>query len=483
MSSKNTLTRHPVRAGLTLLALAAVAVLLVFNKPSIVTWLTPGETITVELARDYKIQPNLSTVKIAGAKIGVVQSVELQKNGLVRMILKVNRGTRALLGTEPIAVVQPTTLLGGTYFIQLHPGGQPGEAPTDVIPVRRTGLPVELQQILSAIPPDAQTGTQVALAKLDDTFRPGGVSDSLNTLLADAPSGLKPTAVVLDAARGVNKDADLSNLVRDLNTTAHTLTATPGQLRSLVDSTAATSRAFGDNAAAVDKTIATLPVTLRTSRQGAGDLARLLDKLTATADDVRPTVRELDPTLRKLRPALGELRPVLDDLQPLLEDAEPLLNRLTPALDHTTDITEDLDGPVLHRLNGPILDAFLSEWKGYAPKYPQGGDPGAKMYQELAYVVTNADGATQFFNASQHILAVWLGAGPTMLQGTTPFGQAIQDYLSEATGPPHHQQPTPIGPPLHDGIPLPGPDKKGPSVPAPNSGHGSPLKHLLGAGQ
>jgi hypothetical protein len=129
------------------------------------------------------------------------------------------------------------------------------------------------------------------------------------------------------------------------------------------------------------------------------------------------------------------------------------------------------------------LDSFLNQWKGYGPKYPHGGDPGVKMYQELAHTVTNVDGAAQAFNASQHILAVWLGVGPTTLQGTTPLGQTIQSYLSEATGPPHHKQPTPIGPPLHSGIPLPGPNNKGPSVPAPNSRHGSPLKHLLGGGQ
>lgn len=475
MSSTNALLRRPVRSGLALLAIAAAILLVVFNKPAILTWLRPGETLTVQLARDYKLQPYLSSVKIAGAKVGVVRDVERQDRGPVLMTLKLDRGTRALLGTEPSAVVAPTTLLGGTYFVQLHPGGEPGRAASDVIPVDRSGLPVELQQLLSAIPPDAQRGNQASLASLDATFR-AGVGAPLDKLLADAPSGLRPAGVVIDAVRGVNRDADLANLVADLNTTARTLAAKPGQLRSLVDSMAGAVRPFGDNAVPFDQTVATLPATLRATRSGAGDLGRLLDKLTDTADDARPTVRELDPVLAELQPALGELRPALEDLEPLLGDAEPLLNRLTPAVDKATGMLDDLDGPVLDRLNGPILDAFLSEWKGYAPKYPAGGNPGVKMFQELAHVVTNVGGATQPQNASQHVLAVWLGAGPTSAQGTTPTGQLFQHYLDEMYGPPHHAPTVPIGPRLPGGLPLSGPPAAGP---LPNVA-GSPLPVMGG---
>lgn len=471
MSLTTSMVRHPVRSGMLILAALGAVVLLIFSKPYLVTWLTPGETIAVELARNYKLRPNLSAVKIAGAKVGVVQSVEARDGGRGALItLKVDHGTRALLGTEPSAVVAPTTLLGGTYFLQLTPGGAPGPAP-EVIPLARTGLPVELQQILSAVPPDAQRGNQLALARFDDTFR-AGVGKALNTLLADAPSGLRPTGKVVDALRGVNKDADLANLVTDLNTTTRTLSVTPGELRSLVDSTAATARAFGDNAVAVDRTIATLPATMRSTRDGAGKLGELLERLTQTADDARPIVRELDPVLDELEPALDELRPVMEDLEPLLRDADPLLEKLAPGLDTTTDVLDDVDGPVLDRLNGPILDAFLSEWKGFAPKYPQGGRAGTKMYEELGYVVTNAGGATAPIDATQHILAVYLGGGPTMVQGTGPLAQAFQDYLSEMYGPPHQKQPLPLGPRLAEGItpPLPLQDKQGPKIPAPDTG-------------
>lgn len=475
-SLKKSLTGHPVGAGLALLALAGIAVLLVFNKPALLNRLTPGEIIVVQMARDYKLHPYLSAVKIAGSKIGVVRSVERPDSGPILMTLKVDNGTRKLLGTEPSAVVQPTTLLGGTYFVQLHPGGQPGTAATNVIPIERSGLPVELQQILAALPPESQQGNQVALAKLDEAFKPGGVGPPLHKLLADAPSGLRPTGVVVDALRGVDKDADLSNLITDLNTTARTLSAKPGQLRSLVDSMGATAKTFGDNAVPFDRTIATLPETMRVSRDGAGHLGRLLDKLTTTADDARPTVKELDPMLDELEPALTELRPVLSDLKPLLKDAEPMLERLTPAVRKTTDVVDDLDSPVLDRLNGPILDAFLSEFKGVGPKYPNGGEPGTKLYEQLGWLVSNVSAATQPFQADNHHLSVWLGGGPTALQGTGPMAQRIQDLLSEGYGPPHHKPTTPIGPQLPGGVKLPLPDKPAPALPEPKLGN--PLTNL-----
>lgn len=398
----------------------------------------------------------------------MVQSIEQQADGPVRLTLKLDHGTRALLGTDPTAVVVPTTLLGGTYFVQLHPGGRPGEAPTDVIPVQRTGLPVELQQILAAIPPDAQHGLQGSLASLDKTFQ-AGAGAPLTRLMADAPSALRPTTTVVDALRGLNKDSDLANLVTDLNSTARTLAATPGRLSSLVDSLGDTAAVLGDNARPVDRTIATLPATLRTTRDGTAQLDRLLDRLTDTADDIRPIARELDPTLKDLRPALAQLRPALDELHPLLRDAEPLLRRLTPAVQKGTDVLDDVDGPVLDRIKGPILDSFLGQWKGYAPKYPQAGRPGSTMYQELAHLAANVGSALQYHNASTHQLGVFVGAGSTSVQGTGPAAQSVQDMLAEMYGLPEQgHRPVPLGPSLSRGIRPPGHDVPSPTIPAPN---------------
>ena len=470
MHTPSILIRRPVLSGLAMLAIAGLATFLLFDKSAILTALSPGETLTVQLARDYKVEPYASVVKIAGTKVGVVQSVESgtaePSDAPVRMQLKLHNGTRALLGTDPSAEIRPTTVLGGTYYVQLYPGGNKGEAGSDTIPVQRTKLPVELDRLLSAIPPDAQEGLRGVTERLDSTFK-AGVGGPLNQLLADAPDTLRPTGAVADALRGVNKDTDLATMVTNLNTAARVLSAKPGQLRAVVDSLARTSAVLGANAGPIDQTFATLPATLEATRNGADDLSGTLDELTDTAHDARRTVKALDPLLRKLEPTLVDLRPVLADLHPLLKDAKPLVGELVPTVSAATDVLSDLDGPVLKRVNGPILNTINSEWHGLAPKYPQGGGDGNTFYQELGYMFAHIDAGVQYQSATSHLLGFQPGAGSTSVEGTGATGQQLQDFLSEMYGPPHQKAPTPIGPALPRGIPLPDPGLSAPPLAVP----------------
>jgi phospholipid/cholesterol/gamma-HCH transport system substrate-binding protein len=475
--SLGVLQRRPALSGLVVIAIAGAASVLLFQKSAIITALSPGEKLIVQLARDYKVEPYASVVKIAGTKVGVVQSVETTNDpragGPVRMTLKLNNGTRALLGDEPSAEIRPTTVLGGTYYVQLYPGGAKGEASSNVVPVQRTRLPVELDRLLSAIPPDAQQGLQGMTERLDSTFR-AGVGGPLNRLLADAPGTLRTTGVVADALRGVNRDTDLAAMVTDLNKTAEALSAKPGQLRAVVDSLTDTSRVLGANAGPLDRTIATLPATLQATRTGADDLSVTLDKLTDTADYTRPTVRALDPLLRKLDPTLADLRPVLADLHPLLEDAKPVTDELAPIVDTAADVLSDLNGPVLDRVNGPVLNTINSEWHGLAPKYPQGGADGNKFYEDLAYMFAHITDATRYQNAGSHMLGFEVGAGSTSVEGTGVTAQQLQDRLAEMYGPPSDKTPpTQIGPKLQQGVPIPDPGQPAPIVAVPDLHRGT----------
>jgi phospholipid/cholesterol/gamma-HCH transport system substrate-binding protein len=257
-------------------------------------------------------------------------------------------------------------------------------------------------------------------------------------------------------------------MVTDLNKTATVLAARPGQLRAVVDSLADTARVLGSNADPVDRTIATLPETLRTTRLGADDLAGTLGKLTEVAGDARPTAQRLDPLLRQLDPTLAQLRPMLGDLRPLLEDAKPLVGELVPTVDAGTDVLTNLQGPVLDRVNGPILGAVNDRWHGLAPKYPNGGD-GAIFYQELGYAFSHLTNSLRHQDATSHMLGFQPGAGSTSVSGTGVTAQRLQDFLSEMYGPPHRTPPTPLGPRLPKGIPVPDPGIE-PPVLDPNKG-------------
>lgn len=435
-----------------MLSAAALITFLIFQKAAIITTLSPGETITVQLARDYKIEPYRSKVKIAGSQVGVVQSISDSPNGPVLITLKVNRGTRALLGTDPSATIRPTTLLGGDYSVLLTAGGEKGAFTADTIPMQRTELPVELDRLLSTIPPGAQRGTQGTTERLDASLK-AGIGDNLKQVLADAPDTLRPAGTVFDALRGINKDTDLTRLVTALDATARVLSAKPGQLRSVVDSLADTSRVLAANAVPLDRTVTSLPDTLRSTRLGADDLAATLDKLTATAQDARPTARALDPLLADLDPALADLRPVLHELGPLMRDAKPLVHELVPTVDAATQVIDQVNGPVLDRVNGPILGALNSEWHGDAPKYPNGGD-GNKFYQEIGYMFAHLDNSVRYQDATSHLLGFQAGFGSTSVYGTGASAQRLQTLLSQMYGPPHSDS-TPLRLPPHPVEPAP----------------------------
>jgi phospholipid/cholesterol/gamma-HCH transport system substrate-binding protein len=434
-----------LRIGLVILAVFAAAVIAIFSKPAIVTGLRPGETVELEFARDYKVEPYLTAVKVAGSRVGVVSDVDGIDGGGVRLSLKLDNGTREILGTEPTAEIRPTTVLGGKYYVSLTPGGERGTFQADGIPRERTRTPVELDSVMAAIPPAAQKGLQGMTERLDSTFE-AGAGNSLATLLESAPGTLQPAGVTLEALRGSRPDTDLLRAVSDLNRTAEVLIATPGQLRSVVDSLAGTSKVLGDNAGPVTETISTLPDVLRATRAGSAKLAFTLDKVTDTAADARPAVRELDPLLRELDPALAELRPVLTDLRPLLEDAQPLVEQLTPTVAQGTSVLHDVHGPVLDRVNGPITEQLLTEWHGEAPKYPNGGGTGNKFYEELGYMFAHINNAVQNFDATAHLLPFQPGAGTSSVTGTGDAAQDLQNELTRMWGPPHQEPPLQLPP-------------------------------------
>lgn len=455
------LRTRPVLAAFIMLGIAAVIGVLLSYKNDLITALTPGETVTVQLAENYRMTANDTEVKIAGSPVGKVQSIEQEENGPVTVTLKVAHGTRKLLGTEPSATIRPVTILGGKYYIELTTGGQPGEF-TGTIPPERAKLPVELDKVLAAIPPEAQKGLQGMTERLDTTLK-AGLGGELKKLVKDAPDTLRPAGVVLDAARGVNKDGDLAALTTNADQLAKVLSAKPGQLRAVVDSLANTSNTLGANSGPLARTIADLPDTLRSTRRGAADLNTTLDKLIDTADDARPAVRELDPTLKRLEPVLEDLRPLASDLREVLHEARPLLDKLVPTVRKGIEVLDDIQGRPLDTVNGPILKELNSEFKGEGPKYTNGGRTGSKFYQELMYLLTNTNGLTQYSDGTAHMLGFEFAGSSSTVLGHGTAAESFERMLHSmfglpSQGPDGGSKNPPIIPGTGQGFRVPAPD-------------------------
>jgi phospholipid/cholesterol/gamma-HCH transport system substrate-binding protein len=383
-------TVSSVKIGAAFLVLAALVGWASFNKIMVKQWFTPSETIKVNFASNNVIMPYYSKVKVNFVPVGLVTGLERLDDGTALATLEIDTDIPAKLGTEPTATVRPTTLLGGNYFVDLKPGGQPGTF-EGTIPKERTTLPVELDKFLRSFQPNAQEGLRGFVKNFDQTLAGGG-REALQRLVSDTPASLRPTGQVLDALRGTRPDRDLTDFVRGFEATSRALTDKPGQLRDVARDLAITSTAFGNSSSAFSSTLAQLPSALDSAQRGLKRLNTTLDTLKDTADDIRPEVKALNKTLDSLDPVLDHAKPVVGDLKEMIADARPLVDDLNPVSKDLTDVFDDLSGPVEDRANGPIKKLILGDYHGSGP-YAQ-TQTDKPIFQELAYMANNLDRAT-----------------------------------------------------------------------------------------
>ncbi|SNR94667.1 phospholipid/cholesterol/gamma-HCH transport system substrate-binding protein [Haloechinothrix alba] len=410
--------RTPLGIGIVFLALAVIVLLAAVFKGSLVTLLRSGETITAEFSRNYQLHPADTAVKVAGLEEGVVTGVEETDQGTVKVSMKVDESALDALGPKPSAIVTPNTLLGGAYSVELRRGGGTGRFEGDFIPRARTQTPTELDRILESLPQPTRESARSVVKQLDETLASGG-TDALRDLVADAPQTLRPAGDVLKAAQGRRPGVDLPRIVSNFHTAADVLSRHQGQLGDIVTSLRDTTAVLAERSQPLAAGIASLPATLRDTRTGLIDLRGALDKLNATADSFRPTARELEPLLGQLDPVLRQARPLLRDLRPLLRDARPLVEQLVPVTQRGTAVLNDVRGPVLQRVNGPIASTVMNTWHGTGPYKNSGRGMQAdhKFYEELGYLAANVARASMVQDAQGSLISFQAGANTESLPG------------------------------------------------------------------
>ncbi|MFI5627013.1 MlaD family protein [Nocardioides sp. NPDC051685] len=407
------------KLGVNFYVILALLFVVLASKAEIQSLLSGGQTITAEFADSYKLRENDSTVKVAGLTVGNVTDLNRTDNGTTIVTMKVDEDTLAKLGSSPSARIEPRTILGGRYAIELHAGGDGGEF-DGKIPRERTAAPTELDVVTEALPKSARQALQRLIGTTGESLHAG--DDEVAGLLESAPEVLEPGTDVLSAARGSRPSTDLPSLVTDLNTTADVLSRKDQQLAGIARNLSVTSEVLADNRGAVGETMADLPETLRTTRAGMSGLDGSVTALTETAEDLRPSAPELVHLIERLEPLLRDARPLLADLKPLLRDTRPAVEELVPTARNGRKVLTDLHGPVLDRVNGPVSDFVLNPWEGKGPY--KGGAGGYmadhKFYEELAYMATNIDRASMSQDGNGSTLAFQAGVGLSSLSGL-PF--------------------------------------------------------------
>jgi phospholipid/cholesterol/gamma-HCH transport system substrate-binding protein len=443
----------PFQIGLAIILVAVAAAIPLFLKAQIATLFTPGESLTVHFAADRVLDTYRTDAKVAGVPVGKVTAVAPEPGGAA-VTVKISDDAYTALGSAPAAAIRPTTLLGGRYYVDLIPGGLPGDPDGD-IPRARTRLPVELEQVAAALQPSARLGAQHAVAALDATLTSGG-DTALRQLLAHAPSTLPPVGGVLTGLRGEHPATDLPDLVGNLESTARVLTDRQGQLAGTVTDLDAVGGVFDRRATDVAAALSTLPATLDSANTGLDALDITMHKLRDTAGPARDIVAPLHRLLDKADPVLDDARPLVSDLRTVLGDARPTVDDLVPAADDLTDMSENLSGPVLDRINGPIRQTVFSPFAGAGPYAGNGAD--FPFYKAVGYMASNLNRSARYTDPNGAVVSLQFGAGPGSLAGLpVSLVQMFEHLTQTAPAPPRPALPTPALPtPALSGPVLPG---------------------------
>lgn len=266
MSDKRRRFGSPAAIGAILLVAALVVLFGVYQKERISTTLSSGDEVQAEFDRAYRLVPAKSDVKMAGVVVGKVTSVEKGAGDKTLVSMKVWGDTADKLGSAPSAIIRPTTLLGGNYYIELEQGGGHGQYNGEPIPTDRTSVPTELDKILGAIPGRAQDSIRNTARLTDESLR-AGTGENLGNVVEHAPQTLGPAGEVLSSARGTRPGQDLHEIVPDVNAIADTLTKRNGQLGHTIDSLGDVSATLSTVRRPLTDSIASLPETLTRDRK------------------------------------------------------------------------------------------------------------------------------------------------------------------------------------------------------------------------
>lgn len=376
---------------------------LLFMKTTLAAKVRPGETVMVEFSRDYKIRPAVTKVKVAGVPIGVVTDVKRSPDGTGSLVeLKVDEGIRETLGNAPSAAIRPTTILGGNYYVDLVPGGDRGVPVTEVIPVDRTTVPVELDAAVEMLTGSAREAIRGDVKALDTTFN-GPATPALRDLARTAPPALQSSAELLTALAGTEPKTDLTDVITGLESISRQLTRDPVALGDDLDGVDTFAATLDRQKTAISTTVANAPTTLRNARDGLAELSTILDKTTQVGESARPSVRSLTTLLREGRSDIDDIRPVVADLRPLMEDLDPTVRTLIPTSRSLSTVVDDIGSPVIDRISGPVLGTLNS---------PVAGKGSALGYQQVAYFFTTLNLNSMTTDRNGAMINFQPGVGP-----------------------------------------------------------------------
>jgi phospholipid/cholesterol/gamma-HCH transport system substrate-binding protein len=374
-------------------------------------------------------------LRVAGVKIGDVQSVDLE-NGHGVVTFAVDRDYLPIYKDATI-LMRPQTGLKDMFF-ELDPGtAKAGDIPEGyTILAANTAPDVNLDEILQALDGDSQSYLRLLLVGAGKGL--DGRDKDLGKLLG----GLGP---INDDLRKLNsKVAERQQNVRTLIHNFNELTAAVGHanedLTQLVSSSNSALARIAEQDPSVQRAVALLPGTLATAERTLNDVTEYANVLGPTFDKLRPFARNLDEANSSLTElANGTTSTLKNQIRPFVRAARKPVPDLRQAAQEYSSAAPRLTviGKKLNKLTN--MAAYNPD--GANPVGSTGRDEGYLYW--LAWLGHNGNSVFQAADGNGFYRRIYFTAGCSQLENiitggpghNVPLPQQLLNGLVTGLGP------------------------------------------------
>jgi len=312
-------------------------------------------------------------VKVAGAKVGVVESMDVAPGKKAALVLRIDDGRftpfrrnarcTIVLATfigEKSVECQPGTAQGGGALKKILDGAGKGQ---HLLPVTNTSSPVDLDIVNNTLRLPFRQRLTILVNELGTGL--AGRGRELNAVIHRANPAFRETDKILATLARQNRV--LAKLARDSDTVLAPLAREKARVADFIEQGNATARASAERSGDIERSIERLPGFLRQLRPLMSDLGAFADQASPVVDDLGraapatnrvieqlgpfssaalPAVRSLGRAAAVGRPAVVSARPLTRNLRRFASDARPVsanLKDLTASLDETGGLERFLD--------------------------------------------------------------------------------------------------------------------------------------------
>ena len=360
------------------------------------------------------------TIRVAGVKVGDVESVELQDGeavvtfGLDRDYLPIYKDATILL--------RPQTGLDDMFF-EMDPGtkaaGEIEEGGT--VPLENTAPDVNLDELLAGLDSDTQAYLRLLLVGAGKGLQ--GQGKNLGKVLGS----LGPLTRDLDRinSRVAERKDNLRRLITNFNALTLTVGKSQQTITDLVSSSSDALGAIAEQDPSVQRAIQELPGTLEQSTETLNNVAAFADQLGPAFGDLRPFARNLDELNASTKKLALRTTPVIkDQIRPFVRSARAPVRDLDTAAKRFSRATPKLT--VVAKKINRLGNMAAYNPNGAEPPGTPGRDEGYLFW--AAWLGHNSGSVFQVQDAHGVDRRIYLTLGckeAVSLLGSSPLAPAV----------------------------------------------------------